>query len=298
MKNATLYYPALACLLGLGLAATPALAQESDISFRSTELAAGVFMVEGVGGFGGGNMAILVGASQVAMIDDSMAPLAPKLLAHVTETAGRDIDFMVNTHVHGDHTGGNAHFAESGTIVFAHDNIRKRLVADPAPAGGTGGLPVVTFADGVTFHLDGIEAVVKHLPTAHTDGDAIIHLPEQNIIHSGDVVFHGLFPFIDLDSGGTVDGYIAGQEAIIALADENTKIIPGHGPLTDRAGVQEDLEVLKAGQAAVRALVEQGMGIDEVLAANPLAEFESRNWQFITTERMTRTLYRDLTGES
>jgi glyoxylase-like metal-dependent hydrolase (beta-lactamase superfamily II) len=232
------------------------------------------------------------------MIDDSMAPLAPKLLSHVTETAGREIDFMVNTHVHGDHTGGNAHFAESGTVVFAHDNIRKRLVADPGPAGGTGGLPVVTFADGVTFHLDGIEARVRHLPTAHTDGDAIIHLPAQNVIHAGDVVFHALFPFIDLDNGGTVDGYIAGQEAIIALADGDTKIIPGHGALTDRNGVQEDLDVLKAGQAAVRALVDQGMSEEEVIAENPLAEFESRSWQFITTERMTRTLYRDLTGGS
>ncbi len=301
MKPRPCTLSSLAGLLALGVALnpTPVLAQdEPEITFQSTEIASGIYMVEGVGGFGGGNMAILVGGDKVAMIDDSMAPLAPKLLTHVTETAGRNIDFMVNTHVHGDHTGGNAHFAESGTVVFAHDNIRKRLVADPGPAGGTGGLPVVTFADGVTFHLDGMEARVRHLPTAHTDGDAIIHLPEQNVIHAGDVVFHRLFPFIDLDNGGTVDGYIAGQEAIIAMADADTKIIPGHGALTDRAGVQEDVDVLKAGQAAVRALVEQGMSVEEVLAANPLAEFEERSWQFITTERMTRTLYRDLTGES
>lgn len=284
--------------LSAGFGAATTVAQEPEISFKSTELAPGIFMIEGVGGFGGGNMGVLVGDDRVAMIDDSMAPLAPRLLAHVTETAGRGIDFMINTHVHGDHTGGNAHFAESGTVVFAHDNIRKRLVADPEPAGGTGGLPVVTFADGVSFHLDGIEARVQHLPRAHTDGDAIIHLPGENIIHAGDVVFHGLFPFIDLDNGGTVDGYIAGQEAIIALADGDTKIIPGHGTLTDRAGVQEDLDVLKAGQAAVRALVEAGMTIDQILEANPLADYADRDWQFITTERMTRTLYRDLTGES
>lgn len=282
--------------LCLALTATGASAQESEISFKSTEISPGIFMVEGVGGFGGGNMAVLVGERYVAMIDDSMAPLAPKLLAHVTDTAGRPINFMVNTHVHGDHTGGNAHFAEAGTVIFAHDNIRKRLAENPEPAGGPGGLPVVTFGDGVTFHLDGIEARVMHLPRAHTDGDAFIHFPEANVIHTGDVAFHGLFPFIDLDNGGTVDGYIAGQEKILSFADDDTQIIPGHGSLTDKAGLTEDLEVLKAGQAAVRALVEQGMSEDDVVAANPLAEFESRNWQFITTERMTRTLYRDLTS--
>ncbi len=148
-----------------------------------------------------------------------------------------------------------------------------------------------------TFHLDGIEARVIHVPDAHTDGDAFIHFPGANLIHTGDVLFHGLFPFIDLDNGGTVDGYIAAQEKILSLADEDTQIIPGHGPFTDRSGLQEDVDVLKAGHAAVRTLVEQGMSIDEVLEANPLADFESRSWQFITTERMTRTLYRDLTGE-
>ncbi|MEM1411901.1 MAG: MBL fold metallo-hydrolase [Pseudomonadota bacterium] len=268
-----------------------------EISFKSTEISPGIFMVEGVDGFGGGNMAVLVGERYVAMIDDSMAPLAPKLLAHVTDTAGRPINFMVNTHVHGDHTGGNAHFADAGTVVFAHENIRKRLEANPEPAGGVGGLPVVTFADGVTFHLDGIEARVFHQPDAHTDGDAIIHFPGANVIHGGDIVFHGLFPFIDLDSGGTVEGFIAGQEAIIALADENTQIIPGHGPLTDRAGVQEDLDVLKAGYAKVRVMVEQGMSEEEIVAANPLAEFDSRNWQFITFDRMTQTFYRNLTSD-
>ncbi len=291
----------LAAALTAALTATPALAQDAaqapEISFKSTEVSPGIFMVEGVGGFAGGNMAVLVGERYVAMIDDSMAPLAPTLLAHVTDTAGRPINFMINTHVHGDHVGGNAHFAETGTVVFAHENIRKRLLDNPQPAGGAGGLPVVTFGDGVTFHLDGIEARVIHVPNAHTDGDAFIHFPGANLIHTGDVVFHGLFPFIDLDNGGTVDGYIAAQEKILSLADEDTQIIPGHGPFTDRSGLQEDVDVLKAGHAAVRTLVEQGMSIDEVLEANPLADFESRSWQFITTERMTRTLYRDLTGE-
>ena len=124
---------------------------------------------------------------------------------------------MVNTHVHGDHAGGNAHFAESGTVIFAHDNIRKRLVEDSSAAGGPGGLPVITFGDGVTFHLGNIEARVMHMPAAHTDGDAMIYFPGANVIHTGDILFHAIFPYIDLDNGGTVDGYIAAQKQILTI---------------------------------------------------------------------------------
>jgi len=276
--------------------ASLAQAQDSEITFKSTEIEAGIFMVEAVGGFGGGNMAVLAGEGHVAMIDDGLPPLAESLLTHVTETAGGPIDFMVNTHVHGDHAGGNAHFAGKGTVVFAHDNIRKRLVADPTGAGGPAGLPVVTFGDGVTFHLGGIEARVKHMPKAHTDGDAIIYFPGANVIHTGDILFHGIFPFIDLNNGGTVDGYVAAQKKILSIADDDTKIIPGHGPLTDKAGMKVDVEMLIDGRALVTALVNQGMSVEEVLEANPLAKYESFDWQFITTERMTRTLYKDLTG--
>ncbi|MEL7186495.1 MAG: MBL fold metallo-hydrolase, partial [Pseudomonadota bacterium] len=203
------------------LFATSAVAQNAEITFKSTEIEPGIFMVEGVGGFAGGNMAVLVGDDHVAMIDDSMPPLAGKLLAHVTRTAGGPIDFMVNTHVHGDHAGGNAHFAASGTVVFAHDNIRKRLLEDASGAGGPGGLPIITFGDGVTFHLGNVEARVIHLPGAHTDGDAVILFPDANVIHTGDILFHSMFPFIDLDSGGTVDGYLAAQKKIWSIADDD-----------------------------------------------------------------------------
>lgn len=270
-------------------------AQEFETSFESSEVAPGIYMVSGVGGSGGGNMAILVGEDYVAMIDDSMEPLAPTLLAHVAETAGRPVNFMINTHVHGDHVGGNALFAENGTIIFAHDNIRKRLVADPSEAGGEGGLPVVTFAEGVTFHLNGIEARVMHLPAAHTDGDAIIHFPAVSVIHTGDILFNGMFPFIDLDSGGSVSGYIAAQEKILSMADDATTIIPGHGDLADKPDLRESLNMLIDSRALVKVLVDAGQGEEEIVAANPLAKYhESYNWSFITTERMTRTLYRDL----
>jgi len=277
--------------------ASLAFAQDAEITFNSTEIEPGIFMVEARGGFGGGNMAVLVGEGHVAMIDDGLPPLAENLLTHVTETAGGPIDFMVNTHVHGDHAGGNAHFANTGTVVFAHDNIRKRLLEDASGAGGRGGLPVITFGDGVTFHLGNIEARVKHLPKAHTDGDAAIFFPNANVIHTGDILFHGIFPYIDLDNGGTVDGYIAAQQKIGSMADEATKIIPGHGPLTDKAGMKTDVDMLIDGRAMVKALLDEGKSVEDVLEANPLAKYDSFSWEFITTERMTRTLFRSLTTD-
>ena len=280
------------------IAASTSYAQDFATSFRSIEVVPGIYMLDGADGFGGGNMGLLVGEDYIAMIDDGLAPLAPTLLAFVTETAGRPINFMINTHVHGDHAGGNAHFAENGTVVFAHDNIRKRLVADSSSAGGDGGLPVVTFGDGVTFHLNGIEARVFHIPQAHTDGDAAIFFPGVNVIHTGDLLFNGIFPYIDLDSGGTVAGYIAGQQKLISLADDDTKIIPGHGPLATKADLQRNLLVLTDSQARVKLLVDQGRTIEEILEANPLSVYhEDYNWSFITTERMTRMLYRALTTE-
>ena len=271
-----------------------AFGQDAEITFSSSEIEPGIFMVEAKGGFGGGNMAVLIGDGHVAMIDDGLPPLAENLLAHVTDTAGGPIDFMVNTHVHGDHAGGNAVFADNGTVVFAHDNIRKRLLEDPAGAGGPGGLPVITFGNGVTFHLGKIEARVRHLPKAHTDGDAVIYFPGANVIHTGDILFHGIFPFIDLDNGGTVDGYIAAQQEILSMADDETKIIPGHGPLTDKAGMKADIDMLNDSKAMVKALLDQGKSIDDILETNPLAKYDSYSWFFITTERMTRTLIRSL----
>ncbi len=272
-------------------------AQQFATSFQSTEVVPGIYMVEGADGFGGGNMGLLVGDDYVAMIDDGLEPIAPTLLAFVSETAGRPINFMINTHVHGDHTGGNAHFAENGTVVFAHNNIRKRLLEDSGPAGGDGGLPVVTFGDGVTFHLNGIEAQVFHIPLAHTDGDAAIFFPDVNVIHTGDLMFHKLFPFIDLDNGGTVAGYIDGQQTLVSLANDDTIIIPGHGELASRADLQRSLMMLTDSQARVKLLVDQGRTIDEVLEENPLSVYhDDYNWGFITTERMTRTLYRALTS--
>ncbi len=288
----------LPAVLLLAVCATAG-AQDLATAFDSEEIAPGIHVLYGADGkFGGGNMALLVGDDEIVLIDDSMEPLAPILIERVTGIAGRPVDFVINTHVHGDHAGGNAALAETGTTVVAHDNIRKRLIVDPSPAGGAGGLPVITFGDGISFHVNGMEAKVFHVPTAHTDGDSAIEFRGANVIHTGDLWFHDLFPFIDLNSGGSVDGYIAGQQKIIAMANDDTKIIPGHGPVAGRAELKRDTAMLIDSRERIKALFDQGMSEDAIVAANPLAIYhDDYNWQFITTERIARTLVRDLAGE-
>lgn len=281
-------------------AATAALAQDGEITFESTEVVPGIYMTIGVhsaGGFGGGNLGMIVGDDYVAVVDDGLPPTAPTLLAHIEELTGRPVDFVVNTHYHGDHTGGNALFADNGTIVFAHHSIRERLLENTDSAGGASGLPVVTFGAGVSFHLNGFEAHVRHLPSAHTDGDAIIYFENTNVIFAGDLHFNGLFPYIDLDGGGSVSGFIAAQQAIAAMADDETRIIPGHGPLATLADLERDIAMLVDAQARVMKLVDAGMSEDEAADADPLADYaDDYDWAFIYAERMTRTIYRDLTA--
>ncbi len=293
----------LALLAALpALLVMPALAQDSGISFKSTTVAPGLYMIEGVGGFSGGNLGLLTGEDGVVLIDDGLPPLTDMLLAAVGKLTDDPVEFLINTHVHGDHIGGNEALGKQDATIVAHDNLRRRLMTDgmttptgdvPAPKAA---LPVVTFSDSVTFHLNGRAAPVFHVEHAHTDGDAVIHFRDDNVIHAGDVMFNGLFPFIDLDAGGSVDGYIAAQQRILALADEETRIIPGHGPLADKNDLRAAAEMLEDAYGRVRALVDAGQSEEEILAAEPLASYhDDWNWGFITTERMTKTLVRSLT---
>lgn len=282
----------------LVLAAT-SVAGAADNPFEATELAPGIFMLAGSGDeFVGGGVGLLVGEEYVVLIDDVIVPTAPQLLEKVQEIAGRPVDFVINTHVHGDHVGGNEQAAKNGAIIVAHDNLRRRMEADPKLNTGPGALPVITFSDNVTFHVNGQQAFVFHVANAHTDGDAVIHFRDANVIAAGDISFRGMFPFIDLDSGGSVAGYKAAMRRVIEIADDETKIITGHGPAGTRAGLEQDLAMLVDAEARVKALVDQGLTADEIVAANPLADYhDDYNWGFITTERMTRTLIRSLTTD-
>jgi glyoxylase-like metal-dependent hydrolase (beta-lactamase superfamily II) len=268
-----------------------ALAQEAPEPIEHTELADGIYMLHTVGSVG-----LLVGDEYVVMIDDSLRQVGDQVVAKAEELAGRPVDFVINTHVHGDHVGANETLADTGAIIVAHDNIRKRMLDDAELNTGPGALPVITFSDEVTFHVNGMEAYVFHLPAAHTDGDAAILFREANVIAPGDIVFRGIFPFIDLDNGGTVSGYMAAMQQLIDMADEDTKFISGHGPAATRAGLEQDLAMLKDAGSLVKALIDKGMDAEEIVATNPLAGYHDQyNWRFITTERMTRTLIRSLT---
>jgi glyoxylase-like metal-dependent hydrolase (beta-lactamase superfamily II) len=270
------------------------MAQESEVSFKSSELAPGLYMLEGQGGFAGGNIGLLTGDDGVVVIDAGLEPLTAVTISAIEAITAEPLDFLINTHAHGDHVGGNATLHEQGASIVAHEKLRNRMVVDNAPRDA---LPELTYTGEVTFHLNGHTARVFHVANAHTDGDSVIHFPEVNVIHAGDAMFNKLFPFIDLDSGGSVSGYIAAQKKILSMANNQTKIVPGHGVLANKADLQAALDMLLDSQARVKTLVDAGKSKEEILTENPLADYHNVwNWGFITTERMTETLYRSLTS--
>ena len=257
-------------------------------------------MLIGRGGFLSGNLGMSVGEDAVVLIDGGMPPSLELLNQAIATITSDWPDFLINTHIHGDHIGNNVVFAEAGAHIVSHQTLRSRLLdqgmndqpADPAA------LPVITFAAEMMFHLNGSPARIIHTPTAHTDGDAMVAFPKANVVFAGDLFFLRLYPFIDLDNGGSVDGYIAAQEQILKMVDDQTKIVPGHGELAHKDDLIRDLAMLKDAKALVAGLIAADHGIDTILAANPLGKYhDDYSWAFITTERMTRTLYRDITGQ-
>lgn len=275
--------------------------EEPTVSFASTEVGPGIYMLAGEGGFTGGNLGLLVGDDGVVLIDDSMPPFLDIMTKAIKSLTDQPIDFLINTHVHGDHTGNNETLGASGTHIVAHNNLRKHLVTKgvrtqegmvPAPKAS---LPVLTFSDEMSFHFNGQPATAIHVPQAHTDGDAIIHFSGANVIHAGDTFFNGLFPYIDLDSGGSVDGFINAQVKIISLSNDDTKIIPGHGPLSNKKELQASIDMLTDAKMIISKHIKDGKTLEQVVAANPLKKYHDEwNWGFITTERMTTQMYNGL----
>ncbi len=268
-------------LLFLILGAPAAFAQQNfdEVQIETVPVADGVFMLVG----SGGNIGLSVGEDGAFLIDDQYAPLTDKIRAAVTAQTDAPIRFVVNTHWHGDHTGGNEHMGQAGAIIVAHENVRKRMSTEQflkafnmrTPPSPPGALPVVTFTDAVTFHWNGDDIRVFHVAPAHTDGDAVIHFQKANVIHAGDTFFNGMYPFIDASSGGSLDGMIAAADRILDLADDETKIIPGHGPLANKADLITFRDMLATVRTRIRELIEAGKTRDEVVAAHPTADLDA-----------------------
>ena len=285
---------ALVCL------AVPAAAQDmSDVTFTTTHVAGTVHvLVSGVGG----NIGVSVGEDGILLIDDQFAPVADKIAAAVAALSDGDYRFILNTHFHGDHTGGNAHFQALAPVI-AHDNVRKRLSVDrefrgqTIPAADPAAWPVLTFADGVTLHLNGEDVRVVHVPSAHTDGDAVVIFPESNVIHMGDALFYPLFPFVDIDGGGSVAGMLAAADRMIGEGNAETKYIAGHGEITDIEGVRTYRRMIAECLAWAEERVAAGDDLAAMKAAGVPEEWKSWTWGFISEERWIETLHRTLTTE-
>ncbi|WP_227368973.1 MBL fold metallo-hydrolase [Halomonas sp. M20] len=260
---------------GLTLAFTSTVGAQQ---IESVEVRGPIHMLTGEGG----NVGVLIGDDGTFMIDDKFAPLTDAILAEIDSLGGSPPTFLINTHFHGDHTGGNENLGKTGSTIVAHERVRQRLAEGSeikafdmtmAPQSGAA-LPVITFSRDISFHLNGEDIDIEHVPDAHTDSDSIVYFRDTNVIHTGDTVFNGFFPFIDTAHGGTLKGMIAATERVLALADDDTRIIPGHGPLASKQDVQTYRDMLTTVQQRLGKLKSKGLSAEEAVAEQPLADLE------------------------
>ncbi len=266
-----------------------------DISTK--KLADGFYMLVGPGG----NIGVSVGDDGVYVIDDKFSRFADQIIYRIQEISGKPIRYVLNTHYHGDHTGANAEMKETGATIMAHDNVRKRMGMTfenktwgrTVEAVDEALWPTLTFSDTATLHFNSQTVKAIHVPHAHTDGDSIVHFAPANIIHMGDNYFNGMFPYIDVDGGGTLQGMIKAQTQAINLSDEATQIIPGHGPMATKSDLESSRDILVDILSRVRSAKERRLSIDEAAKAVPLNEYKSLA-SFIDQDKMVRTAYRSL----
>ena len=272
---------ATAALFAIG-AHMPAPAQDfSKIEIKAEKLNDTTWMLVGAGG----NMGLSVGEDAVFLVDDQYAPMAPKIKAAIAAITSKPVKFVLNTHFHFDHTGGNEALGKEGALILAHDNVRRRMSADQLisfvgnsarqAASPKVALPVITVPTAISLHINGEEVHAFHVAAAHTDGDLIVHFKGGDIVHMGDVFFNGSYPFIDAGSGGSPLGMIAAFDRVLALAGEKTKIIPGHGPLADKAALQRTRDMLATLVARIQAERRAGKNDEQVRAAQPTADFDA-----------------------
>jgi len=270
-----------ALVLCAAFASAPAPAQDfSKAEVQALKLTDTVYMLTGAGG----NLGVSAGEDTVFIIDDQYAPMTGKITAAIAKISAKPVQFVLNTHWHGDHSGGNENFGKAGSIIVAHENVRKRMSVEQfieafnmrTPPSPKLALPVITFASATTFHLNGDEIRAIHMPNAHTDGDTIVHFVRNDVIHMGDIYFNGMYPFIDFATGGSVEGVIAAADKALAIASDKTRIIPGHGPISNKAELKAYRDMLAAISARVRDMARQGRKLEEITGANLNAEFDDK----------------------
>jgi cyclase len=270
-------------VIGLALLSSSAKAQNppdaSQVTVKVVPVASGVYMLEGMGG----NIGLSVGKDDAFIIDDQYAPMTAKIKAAVATVTPRPVRFVVNTHWHGDHTGGNEAMAGSGSIIFAHENVRRRMSREQfskvfnmrVPASPTAALPVITFSDTISFYMNDDTLRTFHVRNAHTDGDAIVIFRKANAVHMGDTFFNGMYPFIDAESGGSLAGMIEAANQTLAMTNAGTRFMPGHGPLATRADLMRYRDMMVTVRQRVGTLVAQGRTLQQVLDAKPLADLDA-----------------------
>lgn len=284
----------------------PSSSAQTDVDWDAVEIQSvsirdGIHMLTGRGG----NLGLSVGEDGTFLVDDQYAPLTDKIVAAIATITDDPVRFLVNTHLHGDHTGGNENFGKRGAIIVAHDNVRRRMSVeqfrsvlrdDSVPASPPGALPKITFSHEVTFYWNQDEIHVFHVETAHTDSDSIIHFKQADVFHMGDTFFNGRFPFIDFDLGGRINGLIATADKVLSLTTSDSKIIPGHGALASPDDLRAYRDMLVTVRDRVQTMVNDGKGVDDVVAADPAGSYERDGWPG-GKESFVRAVYFSLSGQ-
>jgi glyoxylase-like metal-dependent hydrolase (beta-lactamase superfamily II) len=280
MQNPTFRSKAIQLLITSSLVVFYSIATAQEAPIKTSKLSDSIYLLSGKGG----NIGVSIGKDGTFLIDDKFAPMTQSILDSIKTIGGNTPKFVFNTHWHADHTGGNENLGKQGSIIVAHDNVRKRLSVDnfiaafnkKVPAYPAQALPQITFANDIKFHLndDGIE--VLHMPNGHTDGDSIVHFTTDNILHSGDLFFNGFYPFIDIAHGGSLNGTLKAAEKMLSMVDDKTKIIPGHGPLASKVDLTRYRDMLAYAYEKLSALKSSGKTAEQAIAAKPLAELDDK----------------------